>query len=692
MQLLAPRSGFVVAIVSLLVASTAARAADEAYQLDCPPDKVCRDPATLLPARVLTRPFSNVYKTEDDGVGNILVESIRAFSPLYVFERKDIDFADPADPKGWYEVGETVNGVPLGWMQARDVVEWRQALIVAFTHPGVDDKRQPVLLFESLEPLRAITEADARQAETKELYGELDQTLANGSEPPAGVVSMEPTRFVDIRETFYMLPVLQFEELNLFDEDARYLQVVAVTKDRAAPGDADTLENRDFREQAAQSPSALFDASGDLSVDIVFVMDMTASMGPFIDRVKDAMTDMVRVINQENVADRVSFGLVGYRDNTSLMPQLEFTAKNFTPELLSADQFVNLLGSVNETSVSSQDYAEEVFAGLGEALNTAWSEPSLRFMILVGDASAHPPGHPQNTTHLDAPTLRQRLTDSKVNLLSLHLLEGRAADDHPIARQQYALLATNPGLEAPVYIPIEVEDQDAYLRAVKKVSENFTQILGYLAGGNVSQLQREAEEASAQVATATDAVQMADLGSKALGYAALVPYLGKDATPPRDITAWVVDRDLERPELRSLDVRVLLTRQQLNDLVIAIEQVLQALKRAKVTQMAFFEALQGIATETSKGEKIDYDSAVDLKAAGLLDDWVASLPYKSDILSMSDAYYASLSPDERASLEFSLEAKLEAYQELLKSDDWIALNPNDATQDQIFPVQLAQLP
>lgn len=73
-----------------------------------------------------------------------------------------------------------------------------------------------------------------------------------------------------------------------------------------------------------------------------------------------------------------------------------------------------------------------MFAGLLTALDTRWSEPSLRFMVLVGDASSHEVGHPQATTGLDAPSLRQQLNAQRVSLVALHLEDQRAAPDHAL--------------------------------------------------------------------------------------------------------------------------------------------------------------------------------------------------------------------------------------------------------------------
>ena len=38
---------------------------------------------------------------------------------------------------------------------------------------------------------------------------------------------------------------------------------------------------------------------------------------------------------------------------------------------------------------------------------------------------------------------------------------------------------------------------------------------------------------------------------------------GKEANPPKDITVWAMDRDLTNPAVRTLDVHVLISKEQL---------------------------------------------------------------------------------------------------------------------------------
>jgi len=108
--------------------------------------------------RVLPRPFSHVYSEPAADADNIVIANIPAFHPLFVFERKDIDMSDPASPKGWYRVGQSRDS-HQGWMQAVDVMEWRQALLVSYTHPGgLIEGRNPVLMFRERDSLKELVD------------------------------------------------------------------------------------------------------------------------------------------------------------------------------------------------------------------------------------------------------------------------------------------------------------------------------------------------------------------------------------------------------------------------------------------------------------------------------------------------------------------------------------------------------
>jgi hypothetical protein len=82
-----------------------------------------------------------------------------------------------------------------------------------------------------------------------------------------------------------------------------------------------------------------------------------------------------------------------------------------------------------------------------------------------------------------------------------------------------------------------------------------------------------------------------------------------------------------------------------------------------------------------------------LADTGLLPKFIESLPYKSDILSLTEDGFASLTADQRATLEARLQAKLWQYRDINEQvDGWVKLNPGDPDSAKVYPVHLSYLP
>ncbi len=633
----------------------------------CQPGAPCTEAATQQPLRVLPRPFSSIYREAAADQGAVVTANVPAFKPLFVFDRKDLDLSRPAEPQGWYQVGRT-RTTPDGWMQAKDALEWRQALLVSYTHPGNElEGRSPVLMFRDRTSLEAIVDDMDMAGKAKALY----EGVGAGNIPES-VVSMEPKRFVDITKQFYVLPILQWSQTQIGGDDVRLLQVAA-----AVPGarGADTVGNADYLEQAQVGRDAGGAVMRDVKTDIVFVIDTSRSMQPFIDMTREAVSQMSRQFSAET-ADRFRFGLVVYRDSLEVAPQLEYVTRNLTPELVSADQLVGLLEKDGgATAVGSVDYAEEAFAGVDTALHSKWREGALRFVILLGDASSHPKGHKQNTTGKDETDLRREYDDAQVHLFAIHLQDPRAKEDHPRALAQFSHLARVRG-----------DESSSAIREVNAFDENEYRALAEHLTGRINTLLSQTMGGQAQNATAP----LAEFDK--LWEAALIEYVGKDANPPKDIVAWTLDRDLINPADKALDVRVLVTREQLSSLSQTLDQVVQAVMRAEVTQGQFFEALQGVAGQAMKRPE-DLGGAVRLADTGLLPAFIQSLPYKSDILALTDDMFASMTAEQRSQLEWSILAKLDQYRTINEQvDAWFRVNEADPDQDMVYPLHLDYLP
>ncbi len=651
----------------------------------CDGKSVCRETTTKLPLRILPRPFSHLYKTAEASKDGIAKANLPAFKPWYVFQRKDLDLSDPANPKGWYEVGQGMDKAQ-GWVKASDAFEWRQALLVSYTHPGdPGEGRHPVLMFSERKQIESLVESEDLADTAISYFDEL-----NTGKVPEGVVSMEPKRFVDINKQFYLLPILQFETVEIEGDEARLLQIAA-----AVPGSrgADTLADKDFAKQANTDRGAgSKQLLEDIKVDVVFVIDTTGSMQPYIDMTREAVASMVKKIDGK-LSEKVRFGLIGYRDSLDVVPKLEYTAKNFTPELVDGNALVTLLADAKAAKVGSKDYQEEVFAGINETLTANWRDNSLKFVVLIGDASSHIKGHPQNTTSKGADDLLRDLNGAQVHVVAMHLADPRAAKDFPRAEAQFRTLSRVRGSdEESAYINVNAFEKGDFLKAVdmitSRIGDRIEDVLSKAKSGKMTNVVPQAPSANQGGGVANSAGAAFDKAWSA----ALVEYLGQSARPPKDIVAWVLDRDLVDPSMRALDVRVLITRNQLSSLVQAMDRVIQALMQAEVTQEQFFQALQGVAGQTMKRPE-DIGQSQKLVDTGLLPAFIESLPYKSDILSLSDEMYSSMTADDRAKLQWSLLAKLKQYREINEQvDAWQKLNDSDTQSDMVYPLNIDYLP
>ena len=649
----------------------------------CDGIQVCREISTGLPLQLLPRSFANVYKTQDTDVANIVIANIQPFSPLYVFNMEAVDLSIADAPLGWYQVASLEAGPALGWMMAKDVLEWRQALVVAYTHPGKGGEgRQRVLMFKEKKDVLALLDSDDPVAEAVAIYRGLET-----GDIRSELISKEPERFVDISRDFYLLPIIDHEQIDWEGDEMRILQLAS-----ALPGKrgADTLTDPAYLKESMISPKEVVDEKArTLGIDLVFVMDMTLSMQPYIDRTRDAIAAIASRTSKAGMGEKIHYGLVGFRDDVSLTPELEFTSRNFTPQLLDIATFGELLQKQARASEkSSVGYAEEVFAGIDTALASAWNDNSLRFLVFVSDASSHPLGHAQNTTGKDALILQMEADDAQIHIIALHLLNPKHPEDHDVAGQQYAILSSVRGSQEEVaMVQLDTEDVSGFQEAVEVIASDIIETVALAQQGTLDD--RPSQDPAPGPA---DPASHARKAVRAVINAAMMEYLGRDVDAPKDIVAWTVDRDLTNPAITSLDVRVLLNKSQLNDLIMVLDHVIKAMDKASISNRQFFTALQEVAGQTMKNPAA-VANASSLSGTGLLPAYITALPYHSEILQLNDAMFASMTAEARSKLDAKLRAKLKAYRDISSDvDGWKTLYAGDSGLDKVYPLRLEYLP
>ena len=202
-----------------------------------------------------------------------------------------------------------------------------------------------------------------------------------------------------------------------------------------------------------------------------------------------------------------------------------------------------------------------------------------------------------------------------------------------------------------------------------------------------------APDAAPQSDSKPDKQNVRDLVLQSL-HAAAVTWLGTESNvePPRDIEAWVTDKDLTDPTNPSLEVRLLLSKAQLDTLTALLQEVLEAGATGQVSGDDFFTALQAASTMAARDpEKLA--NAQDLGSPGLIPAFLKGLPYHSRLMDMNNDLWASWGPDEQNAFLNNLEAKLKAYAAI--HDDttqWIALNAGDDPNSYVAPIQLELMP
>ena len=640
----------------------------------------CRVTTTGFPLRLLVKPQSNIYFEKDESSAQVR-SNVPPFEVLYAYEMDDVSYDENFSAAGWFRVGASLDA-PEGWMRADDVVPWKQALALAFTNPGPSE-RKPVVMFDSAESLDyAIEDFETAQKDPEQF---VDRVITGG-DIPEGVISREGSGWIDIDQTFYLMPILSHLDLSSLGVgyDMRGVQLAALTNQaRSAQSDACDIRDKGaadcFRDQQGSGVAHL-------AMEAVFVIDMTASMGPYIDAVRNAVRESTQALAQQVGTDQIRFGLVGYRDVIHASPGIEFVSNNFTPELLPPVEFSEMLKSggsgtenspaIAEATVGSGDYAEEVFAGLETAINSAWSEDVARVIILIGDASSHPLEHEKNTTGLDEVSIREMADQADIYIASIYV--GSDTDsDFALAKPQFETLAAgSDGSRAfSVASGGSAEALELSMRAVIEA------VNAAISGGSFAPIMSSAVAGG-------DATAGAVLSAVR---AAFVDYLGGDAQPPANIVAWALDRDITDYSKKSFDLKIMLTRKDMEELQDLVRGLISELNAGSTSSVDFFSGIQGASGASS------YDFAIEdadrFSNSPNLPTWINALPYKSQFLSLSREDFVQASPDDRSRYEADLKALVDLYDEALnRPDGWVALNAQARVDEKIYMLDLDNLP
>lgn len=627
--------------------------------------------------RVLTTPGCTLV----DKAGATQGKEQPAFSRFYVYQRQK------AGNQEWLQVGPDSFGNTTGWLKADCTVEWKMQMTLAFTNPA---GRDPLLFFRQKDTLDQILSASDPNPILKPIQ---DKLAGNGRDPR--VVAQEPPYAVDLQKNFYLLPVLEAEEtLTENGFQVRLLKVASVSKDDGQAAGSQSAST-------AQATPPQENMLKGFSAAVVFVIDSTISMGPYIDRTREAIRKIYARIEQENLLDQVKFGLVAYRGNTKAVPGLEYTSKLYVDPTTVKDgkDFLARVAELKPANVSTKSFAEDAYAGVMQALDEVnWNEFGARYLVLITDAGAIDGDDPLSTTGLSAQQVRLEAKYRGVAIYALHLKTAAGAKDHANAEAQYTDLALNPFLNKPLYYPVPAGDVDAFGQKVDTLATAITgQVKAAYSGEDAVGSAALADPEYGKPAKQNHAGQDPLLQDTALlSHAMQLAYLGEvtGAKAPPVFQAWIADRDLLKQNLPTTDVRVLLTKSQLSDLAHVVTNIAHAANEGLISPANMFEQLRSVAATMGQDpNQIKRKTSANLGELGLLGEYLEGLPYLSDVLNLDEETWKSMSGLEQEKFIQRLNTKLKYYRRYNEDvDRWVSLAPGADPREHVYPVPLEALP
>lgn len=431
---------------------------------------------------------------------------------------------------------------------------------------------------------------------------------------------------------------------------------------------------------------------------MVFVIDSTISMGPYIERTREAVERIYQRIEQEGLTERVRFGLVSFRDSVEHATDVEYVTRMYADpiEVEDGGDFMAQVADLREAQGSTVGWEEDAYAGVMEAVDAVeWSNFGARYIVLITDASAIDGDSERSATGLDADQVRLEASRHGIAVYTLHLKTpaGEQRGDHAVAEGQYSNLSTFAGTGTSLYYTVDTGDVTVFGQRVDALAAAITDqvhaaYLGEEAIGSALHAEDETEEDPGQQRLRDDL--------ELIGHAMRLAYLGQatGSQAPPVFEAWISDRDLIAQHVPTTEVRVLLTKGQLSDLSDVVSDILDAANAGLISPTDMFERLRSVAAAMGTDpEQLQHSEGQRLGELGLMGEYLEDLPYQSEVLNLDEETWLSWDGLQQERFIRRLATKLRHYQRYNEDvDRWVALAEGADPREDVYPVPLEMMP
>lgn len=601
--------------------------------------------------RVLTRPGATRHRAPDTPAD----DTYPAFQPLYVFSREG----------SWLEVGPSPNLPPQGWLRAGTSVPWKQNIVGAFTNAA---GRSRQLLFKDQDSLDWLMNHEAMRDVQERLVAEASAGVINGER---GVVSVEPEEFVNIREDLYLMPILNFTEAlhPLSYDDILLMEVASVPKQAAAAG-----------AQQIQADTSAFD------VGIVFVLDTTQSMENYIALTQRVLQNTVRQIEGTEIGELVNFGVIGFRDSTEAVPELDYRTRTLVglERRGRQDTVIEAIGRATDVArANSPGFNEDSLAGVEDAIDKIdWDQLKgdgdridARYVILVTDAGPKDPRDPNARSEIGAVELQKDAEGQNIVVMTLHLKTPNGAGNHDYAASRYRELSRFAGRE--YYFPIEGGSEEAFAGVATRLITALTDHVRIVRG---EETMLPPEEAGEDLLALGRAMQLAWLGS------------AQGTQAPDVIRGWLSNKAVESPGRLAVEPRLLVTKNELASMAELLDNLVRFGEQAQSSEQSldFFSQVQGLIADMAQNPDLVINAKADTLGSAF--EFLDRLPYKSQVLGMTRQRWAESAMIRRSMID-GMRQKLAQYRKwLFASTLWTPLYDGAPDGEHVFAMPFDVLP
>lgn len=613
--------------------------------------------------RVISHPTAQLYAQASDQ-SQIVDKGLRPFTPLYVYERG----------QGWLNVGKGTNKAD-GWIKADLTTPWNQSLTLLFSNRS---QRDPVIFFRDTRALQDICDAP----DMSERLVSLQLAVAKKKTGPEVVASEPMTSSVDL-DRFYLMPILEMQEPY---EGTKFLRVASID-----PGQIPGSQYHQGKGGTASDPTT----KKAPRTGIAIVMDTTVSMQPYIEQSRQLIKTIYDRLQKEKLAEHVGFAFVAFRNSTAAVPELEYVSTVVSDFVTASNrkELESRLAEVREAKVSTHSFNEDSLAGVYNAIESlSWDEYDSRIILLVTDAGPLPSDDRYRSVAMEPQEMADFAGQKGIWIVAVHIKTPAGASNHDYAEQAYRTLSMKNGSAQYQSIKTSNPKEGArYFAAVaESLAKTMEQVVTLTTQGKMLTRPKDAAPKNPE----EDAAQLA----QRLGYALQLEYLGRaNRTPaPQVVSSWITDMDLAHlargQRVPNVEVAVLLTKAQLNDLHAQIGAIIDNAERTKKTDSTdFFQGILSASARTARDPNMPTQGKT-LAELGVLGEFLDGLPYRSEVMLLTEEDWYRKSIGEQTAFINRLKSKLARYEEYDRDrKNWETFGTFSAN-DWVYRVPLNMLP